>query len=307
MRTAGKAELKAQASVVLAGRIIGDLALKRKKFYQALINLTEKGWREEYLYDLERLRESDKREVNIHAGINIILRSREETKILSEVRSQATDPDTFKKARTLIAFTYGGLIYYLGLLLREINRSLPEEEKIKGCHIYFAGNGSKLLKWVSDDEYLLKFIRAVILESGNLEESNLINFHYSEEPKQEVSQGLLVPEEVSIPSPIKIIGESGYSYKGSPLEWNRDMANMVKMNINFSEIKVPTKFPELENYIKIYNTHATGCLNVEEVKEYQAELIKNALESRIGSNKDIELLQPFFIEEIKAVIDKYLL
>jgi hypothetical protein len=306
MRTAGKAELKAQASVVLAGRIIGDLALKRKKFYQALINLTEKGWREEYLYDLERLRESDKREVNIHAGINIILRSREETKILKEVRSQATDPDTFKKARTLIAFTYGGLIYYLGLLLREINRTLPEKEKIKGCDIYFAGNGSKLLKWVSDDEYLLKFIRAVILKSGNLEKPDLINFHYSEEPKQEVSQGLLVPEEVIIPSSIKIIGESGYSYKGGSLEWNRDMANMVKI-INFSEIEVPTEFPELENYIKIYNTHATGCLNVEEVKGYRAELIKNALESRIGKNVDIELLQPFFIEEIKAVIDKYLL
>jgi hypothetical protein len=307
MRTDGKAELKAQASVRLAGGIIGDLALKRKEFYRALINLVEESLQAKFLTDLQLISEIEKKEVNIPALINIILRRKEEREILSEVRRQATDKNTFKKARTLIAFAYGGLIYYLGLLLREINRTLPEEEKIKGCDIYFAGNGSKLLKWVSLDEDLLKFIRAVILESGNLEKPDLINFHYSEKPKQEVSQGLLVPEEVSIPSPIKIIGESGYSYKGSSLEWNRDMANMVKKIINFSEIKVPTEFPELENYIKIYNTHATGCLNVEEVKGYQAELIKNALESRIGKNVDIELLQPFFIEEIKVVIDKYLL
>ena len=308
MRTAGKAELKAQASVVLAGGIIGDLALKRKEFYRALINLVEESLQNKFLTDLQQISEIGKKEVNIPALINIILRRKEEKEILSEVRRQATDKNTFKKARTLIAFTYGGLIYYLGLLLREINRTLLEEkEKIKGCHIYFAGNGSKLLKWVSPDEDLLKFIRAVILESGNLEKPDLINFYYSEEPKQEVSQGLLVPEEVSIPSSIKIIGESGYSYEGSELEWNRDMANMVKLNINFSEIKVPEKFPELENYIEIYNTRATGCLNVEEVEGYQAELIKNALESRIGKNVDIELLQPFFIEEIKAVIDNYLL
>ena len=281
----GRRQFKAQASVVLAARIISKLFSKDKGILKYFPNVD--------VEDVEFLND----EKSMHAMLNSILKSYEDE--LLKIVSQHSRTG-FKKPRSVIMAAYGGVFYYLGILLRATCR------EIEGCDILLSGNGAKLLKWIGGDytSALRKFINGGFA----LKDLSPINFRFSENPKEEVALGLVVEEELEITEPIKIIGEEGYLLENSSLAWNKNLLELEKTD--FSKIKVPNKFPELENYIYIYNS-STEQLGLEKKKcdNNLKVQIKNMLESRIRGirpDQNSELLQPFFIEEVKAFIDLFI-
>ncbi|MCM8798812.1 MAG: hypothetical protein NC821_05050, partial [Candidatus Omnitrophica bacterium] len=299
MTTGSKPELKAQASIILAGNILTDFILRDNDFYITLIKLFSENPKD-WMPTFEGIWTSSQKGLLVPALINTILKRKKEAEIIGEVRRQAFG--AFKKLRTLIMFGGGALLYYLGLLLRDIKREVP----LEGCEIFFSGNGSKLLKWICPDTDLFANLRKIIQESADFDpqKAELIKFHYSRDPKEEVARGLLFEEEMGKVEPKKIIGETGYSYQSAVLEWNRGMEAVESMD--FSKITVPNEFPELEAYIRIYNQIADD-IGLDNMK-YQPVFIKNRIEFLLSQvdPKKVELIQPFFIEEVKEVLNRYL-
>lgn len=304
-------ELIAQASVKLAGGILSEVLSVDKNCYDEIFRLSPLLEKLERKYIFEKLwNEKNK----ISAGINTLLKERGEENILKVIYSRASSSN-FKKIRSIIMFSYGAIFYYLGLLLREVRR----RSKVMGCNVFLAGNGARLLKWVGQikkDSALYSALREIIyvsIDSKDPAEKNLINFTFSEEPKEEVAKGILVKTKIKVAEPLKIIGEEGYHIikedgKPAHIPMNKDMVKMLREN-PLEKIKAPDYFPQLENYISIYNKQAEK-LGLEEIENYNRDIIKNAIESRIadiikGTVIDHELLQPFFIEEVKVIINNF--
>lgn len=100
-----------------------------------------------------------------------------------------------------IAFALGGIFYYVGMLLGQLNKN-SEIKLVDLPHCYVGGNGSKLLDWVSNGNYkgvaLFKDIYANCLILGLLNinkpsecRSTKFEIKQSSNPKEEVAYGLV--------------------------------------------------------------------------------------------------------------------
>ncbi|KKN52043.1 hypothetical protein LCGC14_0616510 [marine sediment metagenome] len=302
-------KLLAQASILLAGGVLSDLTITSEKCWKSIINLIPKNFLITYEKEFDEIKKHSLSQSLIPSAINTILKTNGKA-MLGKITLESQTKEILK-IRSLILFAYGSLFYYVGIILRYIIEILKED--IQGCNIFLAGNGSKLLNSVGTQGAVFKIMKEIIYTSmqfDNLEAKKRINIYSAKHPKEEVARGLLSKERVDLSksSPIKIIGESGYTYKEADMDWWRDMETETEFLKNTAEVAIPENFPELETYIKIYNQQSEK-VQTKKLNNYDPTNIRNYLEDRLASldkdQIDGELFQPFFIEEVKAVIDTY--
>jgi hypothetical protein len=292
-----KGRILAQTSIRLAGGIVTDYLKKSPEFRKELAEIT----------DIEQGIIDKIAEIRSFVIMNLILKKKEK-EILRKIPTIGIKHH-FKLARSIIFFGYSAVLYYVGLLLRNL---IPKESQTD-CNIYLCGNGARLLKWVSDSKATEKAFAEILRSSvRNYLNINKIRIIFSENPKQEVAIGLLytlaesgitegIPE-----NPLVIVGEDGYKSSGNLLGWDTDLYEQPE-NLNPDKMQVPSEFPELENFIDAYNAE-TSDINLVKAPIVPSE-IKAQIEQYLGrfaaqKKEDMASVQPLFIEEAKIILDE---
>jgi hypothetical protein len=112
--------------------------------------------------------------------------------------NQVADNQQFKEFISNVALGLCGILYYAGLMLKRLIQTGKYDASDYLPEIYLAGNGSKLLHWVSVGEYqpdseVAGFFKEVILTAAGLPAGrmNTFNIHVSKKPKDEAAAGLV--------------------------------------------------------------------------------------------------------------------
>ena len=290
-----KGKMMAQTSIRLAGNILADYLRENDKFREGMAEILS----------------IDKKIIDSFTGIrsyvitSLILK-KSESKIFMELPSKAITPP-FKVARSRIFFSYSAVLYYIGQLLRNL---IPKGSSTD-CDIFLAGNGARLLKWVSEskatEKAFVRILRSSVKNNFDLKEIRIV---FSQNPKQEVAIGLLYrPEETGITStsenPIIILGEDGYKSLDVPLSWGTDIYSKPD-ELNPDTMHVPSDFPELRNFVDAYNSEARD-LDLIKVTLTPGEIkagVENYLVKFAARQKqNMASVQPLFIEEAKLLLE----
>jgi hypothetical protein len=288
-----KGKIQAQSSILLAGNVLAEYIRENDDVcnilsHMAKINLT-------HLFRIETLTAST---------LNMMLKYKGED-ILHELHlHEKGDPHT-TRARTIIFLIFAGVLYYVGLLLKKI----AQTNEIISCDIYFAGNGANFLNWIqrSPKHYinsLKKFLVAPnspALNEGNVSFYDTPPIH----PKEEVARGLLQEVIQAEPTPVLLVGESGYKFEDQDLSWSEDLEGRKKEMIDPNKLRVPLRFKELSNLVDIFDKEAENLM-LERIKPFANEaFIKSRIEQEISTfrnDPERALIQPFFVEEVKQLL-----
>ena len=201
----------------------------------------------------------------------------------------------YQQARSIIFLIFAGITYYIGLILKDI--------KIPPCDIWLAGNGSKLINLVNSQAitYLARFL------------PEKVNINPPRDPKEEIARGLLSGLTFRATStPKTIIGEDGYKFGGSKVEFSQDI---TLDNIIRDEIEAPKDYPQLSQFLKIYNEcrnvlqlaplEITNDFNLKICQEMEGRIdyLKEMAQNHIKTHNPYQgLIQPFFVEELNFII-----
>jgi hypothetical protein len=219
------------------------------------------------------------------------------------------------RIRSVLLFAYAGIAHFVGLCLRR----LPDGVRGRlGCEVLLGGRHVKYLDWIGSEVSVSPAIAAIIARAAaphvkmgdgqpTVRLSNAI--------AQETALGLLYPsvvgESQSTPRADRILGEDGYEWDGVLLPPHFDL--------NFDDVPgisltVPDRFPELERFLAEYDELAarfntqklSGLVNYQDIKHAIVDRLHETTSNSPGSMA-YEGLDPLFIEEVKAVVERYLL
>lgn len=97
------------------------------------------------------------------------------------------------RLRKRVAYKVAAILYYAGMMTRKTGT------RIEDLHILFAGNGSKTLNWISDDDKKTKrFLSAMFNAGAGIDQPNdaaaqkFENIHFASDPKHEVASGAMM-------------------------------------------------------------------------------------------------------------------
>ncbi len=92
--------------------------------------------------------------------------------------------------RIRIAYYIGAICYYAGMLARD--REGFESLQVSDLTIFFAGNGSKVIDWIcDDDEAVGRFVKEMF-QAGVCKEEEPRDVLFSDRPKHEVARGAML-------------------------------------------------------------------------------------------------------------------
>jgi len=207
------------------------------------------------------------------------------------------DGISFLELKKRIAFYLGASIWLSGLMVRggqntEMNVSL-----------LFAGNGSKMIRWLSSDIDRIRYFITLIFQqaSGTAITREQMNCRFSAKPKEEVAYGALAD------FPIGFVAEEGSKTKqvtfgGTSL--HTDDLNAFHP-LHYETTNINTDAEEFSNFMREYKRIAQLSFGWEFFeKEYEDKIIKNN-----GINSAINRHQPnngYFLNAVDVVGGFYL-
>jgi hypothetical protein len=255
-----------QCSVQLAGRDLLSQFLERKPQFieRKFENITPKEWQ-------------GLKGAAFSAKLDVLLRWESE-KWLELKRAGLTDDPEFRGLVQLMTIGVAGLYYYVGTLLRTLNREgFYSRQAI--TPVYLGGNGSRLLNWLehtgsfNDNSEIQKLLsRMLSLGTAMTDKSgqtlifpdSKVKTVLSSDPKDEVACGLVLDdtklEEREDPDNDFLIAGEDYELNGVPYNWyNR---------INIEEDVESFKLPKLDRLsMFLYDFHESlRSLKIEGIK-----------------------------------------
>jgi len=238
------------------------------------------------------------------ATLNIVLKIYESQ--ISRALVAERPRQEFKIARTVIFCTFAAMFHYLGLLLKLVSRA----NALTGADVFLAGNGAKLISWVSGEEAVRGALRRVMLKSAQPLQMESIGIELMpKHPKEEVARGLLHGGQYEkTPTTSKnIMAEAGYKVGDTEgeLAWDADLLE----SIDIASLEVPSSFPEFTKFVGAFDQEAED-LNVERLgnlidqgalKAGMEECVNRLAKLKKGG---MALVQPFFVEEVKWILNR---
>jgi hypothetical protein len=121
---------------------------------------------------------------------------------LNEHREDLEGDEQMSGYLQILAIGIAGLYYYIGMVLQVLHRAdesnFREHESGQPVNIYFGGNGSRLLNWLSytgefDGDELGDLFQEMMIQASKLEPVAVTSV-ISSRPKDEVAYGLVVKE-----------------------------------------------------------------------------------------------------------------
>ncbi len=190
-------ELTHQASVPFAGRdLFHNLLRSKLEYFPDIFGLSPN--------DLTDVRRAIEQNSNFNSIMDLRLRFESETDHFNAAGTSLTQGYRLnhrtprnRQFRSLLAFAYGGLFHYIGLVQKWLKQEGIISENYS-TSLLIGGNGSRFIHWLSPtgqftpDSEINQLVRGIIQAATDLTpNSNLITL--SNRPKQEACGGLVVP------------------------------------------------------------------------------------------------------------------
>ena len=307
-------DLVHQASVPYAGRDIFSSLLKQGLPYLSEIFGLSHA-------DGEKAREFlNNQKTNFNSALDVYLRANTE-KLLQDNYPAAAGKPRNREFRTLVAFAYGGLFHYLGL----VQKWLIKEGKMSNDFFtttLLGGNGSRFIHWLSpsgsygSSSEINQLLEGILVRASELQ-PNARLLKLSHVPKEETCGGLIVP-----PGGEKLKGLDRKTeddlFSGEACVINGqsfDAYQRLKLPQDWEEIREFTvsSTTELENYLVNFN----AIIRDEKIEEIDAlrnfkqggllttldDQLRNLLNTTIkqaclrkkGSTQEFEAEPPFLL------------
>jgi hypothetical protein len=198
---------------------------------------------------------------NFDAYLDSYLRLKGGT-VLERLRN-ASSTDSIQKFRGLLALSYAGLYYYIGLVLRYLNQD-------SATPVYLGGNGSRFINWIDPDGHysetseINQLLSYVLAKAGGFSTDEIRDTVVSKFPKQEAAGGLIVDE-----TQLKGLTTSAPdAYAGIRMKFETDIGIIV-FNPQ-DEIELPEEcqdiksisiedFTEIGNFLEVFNEAIRSC------------------------------------------------
>jgi hypothetical protein len=180
-----------------------------------------------------------------------------------ELRRNANETDSIQKFRGLLALSYAGLYYYIGLVLRYLNQDAATP-------VYLGGNGSRFINWIDPDgQYsqsseVNQLLAYILAKAGGFPTDDRRDTIVSKYPKEEAAGGLIVDE-------TKLKGLSSTTseaYAGVTMKFETDIGPItfkaqdeLVLPEDCQEIKsiAIQDFSEIGNFIEVFNEAIRAC------------------------------------------------
>ena len=174
-----------QLSIPFAGRDIFHNTLRRNIDRIGEVFGLSDDKSQELLLDLKNSGD------NFDAYLDSYLRLKGGT-VLERLRN-ARNTDSIQKFRGLLALSYAGLYYYIGLVLRYLNQD-------GATPVYLGGNGSRFINWIdpdgkySESSEVNQLLAYILAKAGGFPTNVRRDTIVSKNPKEEAAGGLIVDE-----------------------------------------------------------------------------------------------------------------
>lgn len=294
-------ELMMQTSLQFAGRdIFAYPLLEKTGLLEALISSEELS-----VLNRENLK---KNRMAFCAQLDAIISTRSD--MIMKKLPQYSGETTMKGLKQLMGLAFSGLIYYVGLIIK----SFPGRQKYIETlpNIYFGGNGSRLLHWLSsgdftEDSAYNRLLKSIFIESYGASKKKNFEIKISPEPKAEVACGLVMDETpLTYSNDIEGCFISGESFTGES-DKNYDWQTKITPGIIRSGIKLTSKQEQFRNFLEVFDVNA-GPLGILQTEANDAilEKTRDQVNTKISSmkpQKESEMrIEPLFILELKEFL-----
>ena len=212
----------------------------------------------------------------------------------------------------LVAVGIGGLVYYIGLVLRSLEEQRKYKAQMPG--LYFAGNGSRLLDWLaggrfSNESPLKSFVRELLSNASQFSD-DFADIHLSEDPKLEVAYGLVndkttlrIPEGPSRQEDHFVAGE-GARGSGSDLSWNTFLTtSQLRAGIQTSK-----RLAKFEEFLEVFQSNARGVgLEKLSLGSRDTTRVKDSLDQELANIRSTDekqiRVEPLFLMALRIFLE----
>jgi len=299
--------LKCHASLLLAGRKMLLEYLRNNP------NLTNKIFPKEQ-------KPSTSSTFDYYRSIEYQLHKIENESIQNPIRDRLiniSEESDFQELKRYIALGISGIIYYVSLCLNKLQSG--NDISKKQLDLYFAGNGARLLDWLSHGIYdtsspINNLFKMLLLDNNVVEQSDNIHFMISEKPKAECSYGLICDQariDLSRKDKVREV-ISGENFKMDKVahEWKKSLSvsDLKERTIEVSElINFKKFFSGFKNYTNSPNSVISPLICNE---DYLIASVTSRVNDNLRSYIDQDIrkinLQPIFILALDSLLEKIL-
>jgi hypothetical protein len=244
-----------QLSIPFAGRDIFHNTLRRNIDRIGEVFGLSDDKSQELLLDLKNSGD------NFDAYLDSYLRLKGGT-VLERLRN-ARNTDSIQKFRGLLALSYAGLYYYIGLVLRYLNQD-------GATPVYLGGNGSRFINWIdpdgqySESSEVNKLLAYVLAKAGGFPTNVRRDTIVSKNPKEEAAGGLIVDETklkgLSTSRPEAFAG-IGMMFKTDigPISFKPEDELVLPEECQEIKSIAIDDFSEIGNFIEVFNEAIRAC------------------------------------------------
>ncbi|MEN6419253.1 MAG: hypothetical protein ABFC73_10075, partial [Clostridiaceae bacterium] len=205
--------------------------------------------------------------------------------------------------RLRIAYYIGAICYYAGMLARD--REGFEPLQVSDLTIFFAGNGSKVIEWICDDDEAVACFVKEMFRAGVGKEEEPRDVLFSDKPKHEVARGAILSTRkiLHIKERNTIIAGERYSQNGVPSTAFTGMEEIV------SDTSLDPEQDELKAFLSAFHASAgslvqsgLGCLRYVFPEGYDPLSFKNKVVQRVEQMQSKkEERKPLFLIGVEII------
>jgi hypothetical protein len=222
-------------------------------------------------------------------------------KIFADLPIHAAQPE-IKALKKHLTLGLSGLFFYLGLGIS----SLGEKYRPNMPHIYFGGNGSQMLRWltngapISGSHPFGRFFEKMFVSGVSSGLEGIFNLSLSEHPKGEAAYGLVCDSILERPEEDRnfVFAGENFVQKGEDFDW-KEILDKKRVAAGISPQK---EFEKLNQFIEAFNDTAESSGLVEKVK-YDAAAADSVRRLLDNSLKGQKLVEPIFILALKELLN----
>ena len=166
--------------------------------------------------------------------------------MLKNLVLSSNDPDVLN-FRLRIAYYLGAVCYYAGMLARE--HEGVEPLLISNLTIQFAGNGSKIIDWISDSDEAISYFVKEMFRAGMMQTDKPKAVQFSSIPKHEVARGTLLATGNALHVHEKNIILAGERYSQD----DREFSALTSMEDATSSSLIQPEHDELKAFLNAFH------------------------------------------------------
>lgn len=185
------------------------------------------------------------------------LLTRESSRLWEQVRAHDADPG-MDLVRQSIVLGFGGVLFYVGLLLRHLAATGRYEPRLPS--VYVGGNGARMLHWLADGRFeptsqaVHAFEHVVKAATGFNEGHFRMEVTPDTHMKHEVAYGLVAPHSLNANVETTALAGEAFDVNGKNHDWYTELSDAMLAK----GVAVPARLDKLREFVGAVNAYASG-------------------------------------------------